>query len=338
MDYVSGKILTADGFYKGYLGFEKNIIVEIGKGIPPKKPIYKGLIVPTFVNAHTHIGDSFIREKNVDLPRNVNELVAPPDGLKHRLLNGASDKEIINGMSNSIDFMIKDGVSFFCDFRESGIKGIELLKAASEDKKISSIILSRPQNLTYDNSEVETLLKKSDGVGLSSISDWDYSELKKVARHVKQSNKLFAIHASECFREDIDLILDLKPDFLVHMVFASESDIVHVADDGIPIVVCPRSNAFFDLRPDVELMKKVGVELLVGTDNAMLNPPGILDEIKYFKKEFRGFSNEELLYMVTFAPRKALNLDHAILGSNSPAEFVVLDGKNLKTLYISPYK
>ena len=338
MDYVSGKILTVEGFYKGYLGFEKHIIVEIGKGIAPKKPIYKGLIVPTFINAHTHIGDSFIRKKNVDLPRDINELVAPPDGLKHRLLNRASNEEIITGMNDSIDFMIEDGVSCFCDFREGGIKGIELLKAASKYKKISYIDLSRPKNLTYDNSEVETLLKKSDGVGISSISDWDYSELKKVARRAKQNNKLFAIHASECSREDIDLVLDLKPDFLVHMVFASESDIVHVADENIPIVVCPRSNAFFGLKPDVELMKKTGVELLIGTDNAMFNPPSILDEIKYFKKEFRGFSTEELLYMVTFAPRKALNLDYVILGSNSPADFVVLDGKNLKPLYISAYK
>ena len=65
MDFVSGEILTLDGFKKGYIGFSKKKIIETGMGIPPKKPICKGLIVPYFVNAHTHIGDSFIKEKNI---------------------------------------------------------------------------------------------------------------------------------------------------------------------------------------------------------------------------------------------------------------------------------
>jgi len=82
MDYVSGEILTKDGFTRGYLAFNKKKIVETGRGNPPKKPICKGLIVPSFVNAHTHIGDSFIRDKKVNLPKNIEELVAPPNGTK----------------------------------------------------------------------------------------------------------------------------------------------------------------------------------------------------------------------------------------------------------------
>jgi len=34
MDYVSGEILTVDGFKKGYIAFGKNKIVEIGKTLP----------------------------------------------------------------------------------------------------------------------------------------------------------------------------------------------------------------------------------------------------------------------------------------------------------------
>ena len=62
MEYVSGRILTRDGFEEGYIGFENHKIVDKGVGTPPKKPICDGLIVPTFVNAHTHIGDSFAKE------------------------------------------------------------------------------------------------------------------------------------------------------------------------------------------------------------------------------------------------------------------------------------
>ena len=74
MDYVSGEILTDNQFKKGFIAFENGIIIETGEGIPPKKPICKGLIVPTFVNAHTHIGDSFIREKNLALPKNIENI------------------------------------------------------------------------------------------------------------------------------------------------------------------------------------------------------------------------------------------------------------------------
>ncbi|MEF8879805.1 MAG: hypothetical protein V5A64_05380, partial [Candidatus Thermoplasmatota archaeon] len=86
MRYVEGKILTPSGFKEGYIGYKEEEIKEKGKGTPPEKPICKGLIVPTFINAHTHIADSFIRKKGIDLPRDLEKLVAPPDGIKHKML------------------------------------------------------------------------------------------------------------------------------------------------------------------------------------------------------------------------------------------------------------
>ena len=107
MEFVSGEIFTEDGFKKGYLGFEYKKIEEIGNGTPPKKSICKGLIIPSFINAHTHIGDAFISKRNIKIPKNVKNLVAPPNGLKHRLLKEAADDEIIDGMEDSIDLMVK---------------------------------------------------------------------------------------------------------------------------------------------------------------------------------------------------------------------------------------
>ena len=335
MQYVKGDILTQDGFKKGYLGFEKNRIIDLRIGSPPEKPLAEGLIVPTFVNAHTHVGDSFLRKKNIKLPRNVEELVAPPNGLKHRLLEKASEKEIIDGMKISIDEMMGAGTSYFCDFREDGINGVYQLRNALKNKKIGSIILSRPQQMSYDKNEVELLLKNSLGIGLSSISDWEYSEIEKIAKHAKREKKIFALHTSEAVREDIDLILDLKPDFLVHMVSATESDLTHVKDENIPVVICPRSNAFFNLKMNLKLMKKARVDLMLGTDNAMLNTPNVLEELRYLKNSTTVFSTQELLNMITYTPRKALNLDDCIHGPNSSCNFVVLDRESLKSVYVS---
>ena len=338
MEYVSGEIFTVNGFQRGYLGFENHKIMDRGKGNPPKKPIRKGLIVPTLVNAHTHIGDSFIREKDIKLSKNIKELVAPPNGLKYKLLNQASEDEIIDGMKKSIGEMKRTGISHFCDFRENGTAGISQLKKALENENVSSLILSRPKELRYDHCEIEQLLKNSDGIGVSSIVDWNYKELEKVAKHAKRKGKIFAIHASEGIRENIELILDLKPDFLVHMVKATESDLIRAKDANIPVAVCPRSNAFFGLKPNMKLMKKIGIDIMIGTDNAMLNTPNVLDEIEYIRSRSTEFTKWDLLQMITYIPRKALNLDVDILDLNSPAEFVVLDKKYLKTLYISVHR
>jgi cytosine/adenosine deaminase-related metal-dependent hydrolase len=335
MEFVSGEILTKNVFQKGYIGFEKHRIIETGENKSPKKPVAKGLIIPSFVNAHTHIGDSFIKKRKIKLPRDVEKLVAPPNGLKHKLLKQATEKELIDSMESSIDCMIKSGISIFCDFREDGIVGICLLKTALDLWNISSFILSRPDDMTYCKNEIDILLNSSEGIGLSSISDWDYSELQKISKHVKKKKKLFALHASERMRENIDDILDLKPDFLVHMVKATEADLELVKDNNIPIVLCPRSNNFYGFLPDFELFKKVGINVLLGTDNAMLNSPNVLDEIFFVKKCCNVFSDLDLLNMVTYGPRKVLNLECDILGSNSKAEFVVLDKKTLKPLYVS---
>jgi cytosine/adenosine deaminase-related metal-dependent hydrolase len=338
MDYVSGNIFTKNGIQRGYIGFDEDKILETGKTNPPKKPICKGLILPTFINSHTHIGDTFIRRRGLNLPKDVKKLVAPPSGLKHKLLKEVSDKEILDGMKESIYEMIENGISCFCDFRENGAKGLELLHIALENADINSIILSRPEKLDYNKNEIDVLLKVSNGIGLSSISDWDYSKLQKIAKYVKSKNKLFAIHASERCRENIDLILDLKPDLLIHMIYATGDDLEYVKDNDIPIIICPRSNNFFNLKSDFRLFKEKNIDLLIGTDNSMLNSSNVLDEIKYLKRITNEFSDEELLYMITYGPRKALNLEYDILGSNSPANFVVLDGKELKILYISVYK
>jgi cytosine/adenosine deaminase-related metal-dependent hydrolase len=335
MKYVSGEILKQTGFEKGYIGFENKLIIETGKGNPPEKPIFKGLILPSFVNAHTHIGDSFIKQKKVVLPKNIEKLVAPPNGLKHRLLQKSTDEEIIDGMEKSIDIMIKNGIKYFCDFRENGILGISQLKAALQLWKISCIILSRPDTFKYDKNELDLLLKNSNGIALSSITDWNFSEIKKIARDTKNKNKIFSLHASERIREKIDDILDLKPDFLVHMIKATESDLLKIKEMNIPIVICPRANSFFKMKPDYELLKKVKVELCIGTDNAMLNFPSVLDEIKYIYSTSKEFSLDELFYFVTYGARKALNLDCAILGPNSKADFVVLNKKSLKPLFVS---
>jgi len=335
MKYIKGEILSIDGFIKNNVIIKDDNSIEISKDSFINKSSTKGLIIPSIVNAHTHIGDSFIKGKKVDLTKDVEKLVAPPNGLKHRLLRNASKSEIIQGMKNSINEMEKIGTSHFCDFRENGVEGILNLNKALENKNIKSITLSRPSELKYDKNEMKELLKISDGVGLSSITDWDYQEIKKIIDYAKDKGKIVSLHASEVIREDIDVILDLKPDFLIHMIKATESDLIKVKEEDIPIVICPRSNAFFNLKVDLKLMKRIGITLMLGTDNAMLNSPNVLEEVKYLKNCSNVFSLEELIKMITYTPRKVLNLDDCINGPNLSGNFVMLNKDSLNPIYVS---
>ncbi len=336
MKYVQGEILTDQGFITGYVGIEDGQgSGDVRKGTPPEKPVAKGVILPSCFNAHTHLGDSFIHYKELQLPRSVRDLVAPPTGLKHRLLKQASEQEIQQGIQRSLAEMTASGTSCFCDFREGGIIGIFQMRKALKHHIIDSVILSRPLQMVYDRDELDRLLQNSDGIGLSSISDWEPSEIEKIAAYVRKKKKLFALHASEVDREDIDCVLDLHPNLLVHMIAATKADLERVKDANIPIVVCPRSYQFFRLKHNLVHMKKSGVCLLLGTDNAMINTPDVLEEVRMLHRT-KMFSLEELLTTVTYTPRKALNLDDCIQGRDLSENVIVLERDSLKLIYCSP--
>jgi len=199
---------------------------------------------------------------------------------------------------------------------------------------INSLILSRPSKMTYEKEELDRLLQSSDGIGLSSISDWERSEIEKIAHHVRRKKKLFALHTSEVDREDIDEVLDLHPNLLVHMIAATQADLERVKDAGVPVVICPRSYLFFHLKINLERMKKTGVSLLLGTDNGMINTPDVLQEVRLLRTT-GVFCLEELLTIVTYTPRKALNLEDCIQGRDLSENVVVLERDSLKPVYVS---
>lgn len=254
-------------------------------------------------NCHTHIGDAFIKPpKNLSLEK----IFAPPHGYKHLMLEKASREKIIEGMKKAINIMENCGTNVFIDFREGGLRGVEMLKEALKERKIKAIILGRPKKLFYDEKEMEELLGKCHGIGISSISDWNEEELQMVVEHVKEKNKIFAMHASENRREDINKILDLKPDFLVHLCKATEDDLNEIKSKKIGVVVCPRANSFFNLSPPIKLLLEKNIPTMLGTDNAMIVEPNIMEEVKYVVNKFK-IEKKEAIKMVSDIPKKFLS-------------------------------
>lgn len=333
MNCIQGKVLTDHGFKDGYIIKKSGETPSVHIGKPISTPTLKALIIPTFINAHTHIGDTFIRKKQISLPRNINELVAPPNGLKHQLLKKTDQKTIINGMIQGLQELQKKGVSTFVDFRENGLVGISLLKKALSNVPMNSLILGRADRQLFSKDEINGILEKCDGLGISSIEDLPQDQIQLAAQQTKKFGKIFAFHVSERIREPIEPIITLNPDFIVHMTQATKKDLQQVKKHNIPIVVCPRSNHFFNMKPNLRRMKETENTILLGTDNFMFHPPSILEEIQFIQHHFPGlFTIEELFMMGTYTARKALNLKDYIPGSTFPTSWILINPNNYQLI------
>ncbi|QFU81256.1 amidohydrolase family protein [Natronorubrum aibiense] len=269
------------------------------------------IILPAFVNAHTHIGDSIAKEAGGGL--SLEELVAPPDGLKHRLLRAASREELVSAMRTSLEFMQRAGTAACLDFREGGVDGVEMLEDAASGLEIDAQSFARGS---------VAAMEAGDGFGASGANDDTFDRERRATR---RADKPFGIHAGEVDASDIHPALDLEPDFLVHMVHPEPVHLDRLADSEIPVVVCPRSNLVTDvgLSPYTDLNERT--TLALGTDNVMLNSPTMFREMEFLAK-LSELSAAEILRMATINGAELADLEYGLVEPGREARLLVLDG------------
>ncbi|AQL44123.1 nucleoside deaminase [Halorientalis sp. IM1011] len=306
---IEGTILRG----KEFEATEGRVIVADGQiaGIEEEPVESDDIVVPAFVNAHTHIGDSIAKEAGEGL--DLDELVAPPDGLKHRLLREASHEETVAAMERSLSFMEGSGTAACIGFREGGVEGVRAMAEAVEGLDIESVTLGRE--------EIEAM-EAADGFGASGARDGEFGRERTATR---EAGKLFGIHAGERDPDDINGALDLDPDFLVHMVHPERIHLERVADRDVPIVVCPRSNLVTGVgTPDIaELAEHTTVAL--GTDNVMLNSPSMFREMEFAAK-LSEVSARYVLKMATHHGAEIADLNCGVIEEDRDARLFVLDG------------
>ncbi|MCL2712893.1 MAG: amidohydrolase family protein [Methanomassiliicoccaceae archaeon] len=334
MEYLSGLVFNGSVFTEGHVGIENGIITDVGDGRPPERPVAEGVITKGLVNAHTHSADGLLAFTGTP---GLEELVTPPNGMKHVYLKNAPDDELILSMRSFTDIMFRTGTTGFIDFREGGRKGVNLMRISSPAG--NGMILGRLTE-KYDTNELDSILDAADGIGLSSISDIGTNELDAIADHVHKRKKVFALHVSERIREDIGKVISLSPSFVVHMVHASDNDMRMCADNDIKIVSCPRSNIFFGNIPPIDRMIDSGADVAIGTDNAMLCTPDIRAEANVFNDilEKRGYdishtirsllvNSRKVLYNDDITEiKKGMNADIAVFRSSGKGEETIVHG------------
>lgn len=298
MPLFAGKLLLSSGPVAAYVEVEEGRILEVGDGEPDRPADAQGWIVPSPVNAHTHVGDAFLRGRS-GKPRDLAALVGP-GGWKHEQLRKATSEELAAGMQAYTDEMASIGTTRFIDFREGGVAGAIVLRDLAPDLAVEPFILGRPLANDFHDEEARDLLAACDGIGLSAARDFsDFGHVEAWAEACHKARKPFAIHASEAKHEPLERILALEPAFLVHLGQATKRELQQVADQEIPVVVCPRSNAWFGLRTPLALLRDAGVTVAVGTDNGMLQNGDLLAELALAKTLVPSCTDEELLCMLT---------------------------------------
>lgn len=285
----------------------ENIVIDDGKIIEMAKDVCEGKIIdatdsivcPTFLNGHTHIGDSIIKDEGYGL--SLGEMVKPPNGVKHKALVNAEDGEIIDAMKKSMWDMFESGTTHFIDYREGGIKGVELLRKASKNLPVTPVILGRDDSFYGQNPDlrkvkiaIRKLLKLADGIALSGFGEISDEVASLITSECRKAGKISSIHVAESMHLQDDSLRDFNKteiqrgvdadfDQLVHCTNPRNNDLELIKNSNV--VVCPRANATLNVgvAPLNEMFFK-GIKPLLGSDNLMLNSPNLFRELEFSLK------------------------------------------------------
>jgi len=311
-----------------------NIFQKINSKIKPTKDKIVDcdglLLIPGLINSHTHIGDSIA--KDIALNKDPDSKINPIFGIKQKILKETEPKKLIHFMRNTVKSMLKKGTTTFVDFREGSLDGVLLMQKVLSNTPIRSIILGRieyyqskdqikrntPIPQSYQN-QLELLLKNCDGIGISGPNENSDSSLKQFSK----IKKIRAIHCAETKQSYLKSkqttrkteprrSMLLRPDFLVHMTYASKSDLNLASKKTRGIVVCPRANASLaEGIPNIVQMMKMNCNVAIGTDNVMINSPDLFREMDFLWKVAMGIHQKRIdpksiLKMVTVNAGKIL--------------------------------
>jgi len=317
------------------------------------------VVIPGLTNGHTHMGDSCLPDGATGLT--LEEGFFRPNGFKYRELAKLAPEQHLPHVINHLRYMARTGTVCHVDFREQGKGGAELLRETSRQTGVESIILSQFVGVPFDEAallanraslpanaraELEAMLGIADGFSESTMNDLTEPAWREIRDLTEKLGKLRAIHCLENagYREvslartgrgDLGRAIELfDPHLIVHLTVANPEEIALLARSRKTGVLNPRANANLGLPlPPVRALLDAGANLLLGTDNGMLNSPNLFAEMdftyKLAKSQYGDAVSPDpvtILRMATTNVQAVLGTDHpGMLERGMPATFVVLN-------------
>ncbi|MDH5404325.1 MAG: amidohydrolase family protein, partial [Candidatus Heimdallarchaeota archaeon] len=135
-------------------------------------------------------------------------------------------------------------------------------------------------------------------IGFRDVIVLEEEELIQVAKDGKMMNKNIQIHASEDYNlrekwineySESDIIWSIKNlnvDSIVHLTHADENDIMVMKKNKISAILCISSNIFTKVGiPPLKLIMDEGINIAIGTDNAMINELNLIQEMRLINRQ-----------------------------------------------------
>lgn len=337
---------------QGLEALKANVLIQDQEIVEVSPHVLKGKIIdaqgcvvaPALINSHVHLGDSVAKDRGDGEP--LDKIVKPPHGLKHQILRETPPERMVDSIRESLEEMLQSGTTTFIDFREGGRKGIQLLNEASKNLPLRKIVLGRDESFlnpgeTNIEKAAEDILKYGDGIAPSGLGEIGDDVARIITETCKKRDKISAIHVAEyekvqrnsleaTGKSEVERALNAGFNLLVHVTAPIKNDLNLVADQGVSVVTCPRSNGALAVGiPPIKEMYDAGINLLLGTDNVMFNSPNLLREMEYALKATRGYYKEyfppkEILKMATVNAGQALNLNLGTIEEGWTADLMLV--------------
>nr|WP_279611152.1 amidohydrolase family protein [Thermostichus vulcanus] len=320
------------------------------------------VILPAFTNSHTHMGDSCLPDGATGMT--LEEGFFRPHGYKYRELAKQSRPQHLEHITAHLTYMAATGTIRHIDFREQGVYGCHLLREAAAQTGIHSVILSQFDSVPFTAEqlqqnrdplgagayqELQDILAVADGFSESTLNDLTEPAWKQIHHLTEERGKIRAIHCleNEGYRQvslaisgrgDLERALDFyHPHLVIHATVANAAEIQLLSEHRVNVALNPRANANLGLPlPPIAPLLESQANLLLGTDNGLLNSPNLLAELDFTYKVAKSQFGDavrpqpvEILKMVTSniqGLRPLLGSDvYGYLEMGLPADLVVLD-------------
>ncbi len=365
--------ISSKPVYNSSVYLENGKIVEIGPtdsllkkyNNVKKTDLGKGILLPGFINAHTHLELGWITEyiggfnSFIDW---IKQIIAAKKN------HSPSNNKIRDSVNNGIRRLIKSGTTTVGEISSFEGVGKEPLKNCCLRTILFSEVFDR------HSEEIEKLeLEKSDLYEERLFPHAPYScspdTLSKVHEHCLKNGSSCAIHVAESREETLFInnknnpfektvypliekqrfsrtkantpleylsknnFFDKSRVTTIHMVHVLEEEISRIKGNDIGIVLCPRSNKFLNVgRAPVKLyseLERVGL----GTDGVSSNLNlDMFEELSFFYLTFRDDLGENpayfSVYAATLGGARALFIEDKV-GSIEP-------GKAADLIFVSP--
>lgn len=320
------------------------------------------IVMPGFINAHTHAGMTYFRglADDLSLDKWLNNYIWPSEA------KFLSEEFIYNSVLHSAAEMVKNGIVLFNDMYFFGKQCGEAASKVGMRAIIGEVVLDFPvANCTNPKQIIDYSVKQHKEFENNELIDYAIAPhsiyaccketLKLSAETARENNMLLHIHISEtekevenCIKQNgkppIEYLNEIgflgEDNIGAHGIWVSDNEMKLLCEKGVSISIITESD--LKLASGFAPMKRYlenGINVCLGTDGvASNNNLSILEEMDFTAKLHKAYNQDptflpaiEVVKMGTINSAKALKKDSEIgsLEIGKKADIILIDKNQL---------